>query len=879
MITKRCGLALVSAAFLILAVKIHAAPAFQGLGDLPGGSFRSEAIDVSANGLVVVGHSRSASGQEAFRWTRAGGMVGLGQLPGGSSKSQASGISADGSVAAGYAWSTSSVEAFRWTKAEGMVGLGYVPGGGSHSEAHDVSANGLVVVGESRSASAPYSEAFRWTQTEGMVGLGDLPGADLYSAALAVSADGLVVVGFGSSGAGLEAFRWQSDVMAGLGDLPGGSFHSCAADVSADGSVVVGQSTSASGKEAFRWTEAGGIVGLGDLPGGDFYSSASTVSADGSIVLGSSKSAIGHEAFIWDASHGMRSLKDVLEGDFGVDLTGWKLTWATGISGDGSTIVGYGTNGAGNTEGWIVTIPEPAVSHAPDAPVPDTTSINLTKQNVTVVPRAGKLLKGELISITPIETKLKIDDQEHKIASGDIYYVVFHSKPAKQVASENNTYPERYLSAMKDLNRTYADTLQNGGYVAVSNEISSLLGPRTASGLGGSVPAPLSVICTIVSRWELDQKVRKLSTAFLRESLNIEKRYDWPLFHALLNDDEESLEKIEIIRSDLDVIFKERFECSEKHPTLSFIISAFHQGRIEKVPEVAGPLYEIDKVLTHHGMSLQDLQLSTEKADGSQTDLKNVTPNEGMEDIKDANDVIVNSIGMELRYIKPGEFWMGSSANEKWHDNSESPRHRVKLTKGFYIGLTEITQAQWVKIMNTRPWLSRPFVMEDGSYPVAYVSWNDAVLFCKKLSEEEGREYRLPTEAEWEYACRAGSETAFSFGDDSHRLSDFGWFVDIARFGQEAGDRYARRVAQKQPNPWGLYDMHGNVGEWCYDRYGSYPANPVIDPKGPSDGEYHLLRGGSWLSGPEHCRSAGRKWNKPGGRYGDVGFRVVLDLK
>jgi probable HAF family extracellular repeat protein len=147
--------------------------------------------------------------------------------------------------------------------------------------------------------------------------------------------------------------------MVGLGDLAGGVFSSEAYGVSADGSVVVGQSASASGAEAFRWTEGGGMVGLGDLAGGVFSSSALGVSADGSVVVGYGNSASGREAFLWDASDGMQSLRDVLIAGGATGLDDWSLTDATGVSADGRTIVGYGTNPLGEQEAWIATVPEP----------------------------------------------------------------------------------------------------------------------------------------------------------------------------------------------------------------------------------------------------------------------------------------------------------------------------------------------------------------------------------------------------------------------------------------------------------------------------------------------------------------------------------------
>lgn len=323
---------------------------YQGLGHLHNTIRESKAYGVSADGSVVVGYSSSGQGTfEAFRWTEAGGMLGLG-----GSRSRAHDVSADGSVVVGYSGSDSDPQAFRWTETVGMVNLV-----NSKSRAYGVSADGSVVVGE-RASGSDY-EAFRWTEVGGMVGLGFLPGnppeLSPFSYAWGASADGSVVVGGSSSGLSrIEAFRWtQAGGTVGLGDLPGGSFNSGARAVSADGSVVVGYGRSDSGPEAFRWTEARGMVGLGDLPGGSFESYGWDVSADGSVVVGWGTTDIGSEAFIWDAEHGMRNLKDVLTTG-GLDLTGWTLAQAWGISADGFTIVGFGINPAGQTEAWRATL-------------------------------------------------------------------------------------------------------------------------------------------------------------------------------------------------------------------------------------------------------------------------------------------------------------------------------------------------------------------------------------------------------------------------------------------------------------------------------------------------------------------------------------------
>jgi formylglycine-generating enzyme required for sulfatase activity len=159
-------------------------------------------------------------------------------------------------------------------------------------------------------------------------------------------------------------------------------------------------------------------------------------------------------------------------------------------------------------------------------------------------------------------------------------------------------------------------------------------------------------------------------------------------------------------------------------------------------------------------------------------------------------------------------------------------------------------------------------------YPVERVSWEDAVEFCKQLSElpeekKAGRVYRLPTEAEWEYACRAGSKAAYSFGANSKTLGDYAWFVD------NSGEQ-THPVGEKKANAWGLYDMHGNVWEWCSDWYGEYSKGAVSDPSGPSEDVYRVIRRGGWYNVAADCRSAVRYWDDPLDRGPDLGFRVAL---
>jgi formylglycine-generating enzyme required for sulfatase activity len=163
-------------------------------------------------------------------------------------------------------------------------------------------------------------------------------------------------------------------------------------------------------------------------------------------------------------------------------------------------------------------------------------------------------------------------------------------------------------------------------------------------------------------------------------------------------------------------------------------------------------------------------------------------------------------------------------------------------------------------------------VKEGFLYPATYVTWNDGVEFCRKLSEQEGVEFRLPTEAQWEYACRAGTTTIYSFGDDVLKLGQYAWYKKNTL---DVGEIYAHRVGQKPPNPWGLYDMHGNVLELCQDWYRKYESPAVDDPAGPASGRVRVLRGGSFYFETDYCRSAIRLNWRPVNRSNDIGFRVL----
>ena len=242
-----------------------------------------------------------------------------------------------------------------------------------------------------------------------------------------------------------------------------------------------------------------------------------------------------------------------------------------------------------------------------------------------------------------------------------------------------------------------------------------------------------------------------------------------------------------------------------------------------------------------------------------------------------------NSIGMKLALIPPGEFMMGWPESDNWEGSCNKPEHKVRIMKPSYLAVHEVTQAEYEKVMGENPsWFSKggrgaECVSGENTsgHPVEYVSWEDAVEFCKRLSAKEGKTYRLPTEAEWEYACRAGTTTQYSFGDDPASLGEYAWYA------YNSG-RKTHPVGEKKANAWGLHDMYGNVYEWCSDWWAEdyYAASPANDPLGPERGAFRVLRGCSWYHRtPGSFRSAARRSFRPAGdRRLDNGFRVAAVL-
>ncbi len=229
----------------------------------------------------------------------------------------------------------------------------------------------------------------------------------------------------------------------------------------------------------------------------------------------------------------------------------------------------------------------------------------------------------------------------------------------------------------------------------------------------------------------------------------------------------------------------------------------------------------------------------------------------------------IEKLGLELVWIKPGTFVMGSPAHEADRNKAEGPQTEVTLTQGFWLGKTPVTQAQYEAVTGTNP---SHFKAEGKDAPVEEVSWVDAMDYCTKLTGQErtagrlpeGYAYTLPTEAQWEYVRRAGKTEAYAGNPDT-----MAWH-------QGNSDGTTHPVATKEANAWGFYDLSGNVLQWCFDWFGDYPGGAVTDPTGPDYGHFRMARGGSWRMGPELCRSAARAGGSAGRRDYTIGFRLAL---
>ncbi len=231
---------------------------------------------------------------------------------------------------------------------------------------------------------------------------------------------------------------------------------------------------------------------------------------------------------------------------------------------------------------------------------------------------------------------------------------------------------------------------------------------------------------------------------------------------------------------------------------------------------------------------------------------------------------VSDGVALKFKWIPPGRFMMGSPAEEPHRDGDEGPQHLVKISKGFYLGLYEVTQRQWEAMMG-----SNPAIFQQGNdnldRPVESVSWNDVQKFIDLLNTKGFGNFRLPTEAEWEYACRAGTETPYYWPNPDD------WIIHQYAWCNSRSFATPHPVGEKIPNPWGLYDMSGNVWEWCQDWYSPYTEGMDTDPKGPPSGTEKVFRGGSWFDFPNSQRSANRHRHGIDKGYTAIGFRLVLE--
>jgi len=218
---------------------------------------------------------------------------------------------------------------------------------------------------------------------------------------------------------------------------------------------------------------------------------------------------------------------------------------------------------------------------------------------------------------------------------------------------------------------------------------------------------------------------------------------------------------------------------------------------------------------------------------------------------------------LEMVLIPAGTYLMGSPENEKDRISDEGPQHQVTISQPFYMGIYEVTNGQWKAVMGTSP-------SGEMNRPAQQVSWNDCQTFIQQLNMMGQGSFRLPTEAEWEYACRAGTTTRFHWGDDLNytQIGNYEWY-------QDNSNMQTQEVGLKQPNGWGLYDMSGNVLEWCQDSYGAYPSDPQTDPLGSINSNSKVLRGGGWGFIASYCRSAVRAYTSKESGDSGIGLRLI----
>jgi formylglycine-generating enzyme required for sulfatase activity len=313
---------------------------------------------------------------------------------------------------------------------------------------------------------------------------------------------------------------------------------------------------------------------------------------------------------------------------------------------------------------------------------------------------------------------------------------------------------------------------------------------------------------------------------------------------------------------------------SNQHPHMGFRV-ALEIPAVEGIEPAVDPQADVRKTVRDPGVDSKEVTSALQNAR---------RPNLPTE----LTVSLANDTAIEFVLIPAGSFLMGSSDGPY----DEGPRHRVVISKPFYMAKYEITEPQWEAVMGTNPrlvdWRKTPNEMVGPRKAMRGVSWNDCQQFTAKLSEQQsGHSFSLPTEAQWEYACRAGSETAFSYGDDPEELGEYALFAGNKEWPGADGTFRYHDVGLKRPNAFGLYDMHGGVWEWCADWYAAdaYFSSPLTDPSGPDSGRFKVLRGGSWFRYAKYARSAYRRFFHPTGDSDgvtawilDFGFRPVINV-
>lgn len=245
--------------------------------------------------------------------------------------------------------------------------------------------------------------------------------------------------------------------------------------------------------------------------------------------------------------------------------------------------------------------------------------------------------------------------------------------------------------------------------------------------------------------------------------------------------------------------------------------------------------------------------------------------------------LMTNSLGQKLTLIPPGVYRMGSSFPRTAAAEVNRPNRVVTLTRPFLLGTTEVTQGQWKSLMNSEPWAGREYVKEGADHAACFISYDDCLAFIQKLNQEEKtKAYRLPTEAEWEYSARAGTTTLWYWGEDESKINDYAWWGGGNEFsGNARSEQYAHEVGKKRPNPFGLFDIYGNVHERCADWFEPYDVagKPLTDPLGPQTGDQKVSRGGDWIGSAKHSSAAVRHWIEPDFRDLTGGFRLAKDVE